>query len=126
MLSGLAWTIIGIVLIVMALEWLISMHRHTAILVATGVIAGVLIYRFGFSRLALGNLARIKALAPEKDKLCLFAFQNRRSYVIIVIMMFMGYELRHSPIPKTYLIPLYAAIGLALVFSSFHYYQGLH
>jgi len=40
-------------------------------------------------------------------------------------MMSLGYGLRHSGIPKTYLAPIYIAIGLALTLSSLLYYNRL-
>lgn len=126
LISGIAWSAIGIFLIAMALEWLIVIHRYIAILIAAGIVAGITIYRFGFSQIAAVNLARIKALAPDKDKISLFAFQNKRSYAIIAVMMPMGYALRHSPIPKIILVPVYSAIGLGLLLSSIVYYQNLN
>jgi len=123
LVSGIAWSAVGIFLIILASEWMLEIHRYIAILIAVGIAAGLVIYRFGFSRIAAVNLARIKALAPEKEKLCLFAFQNKRSYAIIAVMMPMGYALRHSPVPKIFLIPIYAAIGLGLFLSSLLYYQ---
>ena len=125
LLAGIASTAIGIALITMAGFWMRSIHQHISLFILGGTAAGLIIYRFGFSKIAAVNLARIKALAPDKDKVCLFAFQNKRSYFIVAIMMTMGYGLRHSPLPKIYLVPVYGAIGLAMVFSSFRYYQNL-
>ena len=125
LLAGVAWTTVGAALIMIALGWLVSIHRHVAILIVGGLAAGAIIYYFGFSKIATINLARIRTLAPEKDKICLFAFQNKRSYFIVAAMMSMGYGLRHSALPRIYLVPIYGAIGLALLFSSFHYYQNL-
>lgn len=126
LLSGIAWSAVGIVLVVMATEWLVAVHHHIAILTVLAVASGFIIHRFGFSRIVAVNIARIKALAPGKERFSLFAFQNKRSYAIIGIMVPMGYALRHSPIPKIYLVPVYAAIGLGLLLSSFRYYQGLN
>ncbi len=123
MLAGITWTTVGIALIIVALGWLVSIHHHIAVAAGSGIIAGLVVYRFGFSRIAAANLVRIKALATEKDNLSLFAFQKRSSYYIVAIMMSLGYGLRHSPLPRIYLVPVYGAIGLALLFSSFQYYQ---
>jgi len=125
LVAGVVWTAVGAALIMIALGWLVSIHHHVVILIVEALAAGTLIYYFGFSKIATINLVRIRTLAPEKDKICLFAFQNKRSYFIVAAMMSMGYWLRHSPLPKIYLVPVYGAIGLALVFSSFHYYQNL-
>jgi hypothetical protein len=125
-LSGIAWSVVGVVLIVMALNWLAAIHRHMIILILIGTVAGVVIYRFGFSHVAAVNISRIKSLPQDREKFSLLDFQNRKSYAIIGIMVPMGYALRHSPIPKVYLIPVYSAIGLGLLLSSIRYYQGLH
>jgi len=122
MLAGMLWSTVGIALSAVALGW-ISGNWLFAIIV--GIIGGAVIYRFGFSILAKKNLTRIFTQAPGKEKVCVFAFQDKRSYFIITIMMAMGYGLRHSPIPKQYLAPLYLALGLALFFSSIHYYLRL-
>jgi hypothetical protein len=125
LLAGIVWSAVGVALVMVAIGWLYNIHRSQLISIGAGIVAGVAIHRFGFSRLAAINLSRIRAQSPGKDKVCLFAFQNWRSYLMIAIMMIMGYALRHSPVPKIYLVPIYMAIGLALVFSSFSYYQAI-
>jgi hypothetical protein len=112
-------------LVVVAANWLLQADQHSGVALVIALVAGAIIYLFGFSKLAEINLKRIYDQAPGKDKVCVFAFQNTRSYLIIVIMMGMGYGLRHSSIPKIYLAPLYMAIGLALFLSSLKYYQHL-
>jgi|WetSurMetagenome_2_1015567.scaffolds.fasta_scaffold150817_1 hypothetical protein len=125
LVAGIIWSLVGLTLVSIAAAWLFNSPRWAAILMLVGTIAGYVIYRFGFSHLARKNLIRIYAQAPQKDKVCIFAFQNIRSYILIVIMMSLGYGLRHSGIPKTYLAPIYLAIGLALILSSLLYYNRL-
>jgi hypothetical protein len=45
--------------------------------------------------------------------------------VIIIVMMVLGYTLRHLPIPRVYLAPIYLGIGLGLFLSSLKYYARL-
>ena len=125
LVAGIVWSLVGLALVFVAVAWLLSLPHHTVIPVLSGVVGGYVIYRFGFSHLAHKNLVRIYAQAPQKDKVCVFAFQNIRSYILIVIMMSLGFVLRHSGIPKTYLAPIYIAIGLALALSSLLYYNRL-
>jgi hypothetical protein len=125
MLAGFLWSAVGIVLIAIAFGWEISFSGNLLIAIIVAVMTGAAIYRFGFSRLAAKNLSRIYAQAPGKEKVCVFAFQDKRSYFIVAVMMAMGYGLRHSPLPKVYLAPFYMAIGLALLLSSMHYYWHL-
>lgn len=124
-IAGAVWSLVGVFLMLIAISWLISSDRYFLTLLAVGVIAGADIYRFGFSKLARVNLERIFEQAPGKDRVCIFAFQNIRSYVIVVIMMILGYTLRHLPIHRIYLAPVYPAIGLGLFLSSLHYYARL-
>lgn len=94
-------------------------------MLALGVVGGIVIYRYGFATLVDRNLSRIYEQAPGKDKVCVFAFQNTRSYIVIMVMMAMGYGLRHLPVPRIYLAPVYLAIGLALFLASVGYHRRL-
>ena len=123
--AGAVWFVVGMVLIVVAIRWTAPFDGFRPLYLAAGAAAGVIIFRYGFGRLASANIERIFAQAPGKDKVCLFAFQNTRSYVIIVIMIGMGYTLRHLPISKLYLVPVYFAIGEGLTLSSLSYYRRL-
>ena len=125
LLAGLVWSAVGIVLIGMAGYWALLDTDQAAIPLAIGILVGAAVYHFGFSRLAGINLDRIYAQAPGKDKVCVFAFQNTRSYIIVVIMMALGYTLRHLPVQRTYLVPIYLAIGLGLFLASLRYYGRL-
>jgi hypothetical protein len=123
--AGLLWTAVGVALAAMAWYWFAAYEGNLILPLAVGIVGGGLICWFGFSKLAAENLTRIYTQAPGKDKVCLFAFQNKRSYIIVAIMMAMGYALRHSPLPEIYLAPFYLAIGLALALSSLLYYRHL-
>ncbi len=123
--AGIVWSAVGLVLMLAAVLWLISSHRNVAIPVGLGLVAGLIVYRYGFVKLARRNYLRIYSQAPEKNKVCMFAFQNARSYVIAAFMMLMGYGLRHLPVSRIYLVPIYSAIGIGLLLSSFEYYHHL-
>lgn len=125
LLAGILWSAVGFGLIGTALNWIKKFDYLLLLSITAAMAAGGAISHFGFSPLARKNLARIYAQAPGKDKVCLFAFQNRRSYLLLGVMIFLGYLLRHSPLPKTYLTPIYIAIGLALNFASVIYYRWL-
>jgi len=121
-LAGLVWSIVGLGLILAAVNWLSAADSGVVYAVVFGLLIGGMIYYFGFSPLAATNLTRIYSQAPGKDKVCIFAFQNKRSYYIVIIMILMGYTLRHLPISKIYLSPIYLAIGLGLFLASLRYY----
>jgi hypothetical protein len=125
LLAGIVWSAVGLGLMAVAVFWILPYRNVELPWIIAGIVAGVVIFRFGFSRLVRINIARIFSQAPGKDRVCLFAFQNARSYAIIVVMMGMGYTLRHLPVARMYIMPIYAAIGVALVLSSFIYYRHL-
>ena len=119
-LAGLLWSVTGLFLCAVACYWFYSIELTRSLLgVLLGFSSGVLIYRFGFSRIARKNIERI---ARQPQSVCLFAFQAWRSYLLIIFMMFLGYALRHSPIPRIVTAVIYSAIGTGLTLSSSLYY----
>ena len=122
-IAGLMWIGVGIMLDCLSYSWLRIEHREQAITMAVvGFACALVIHRFGFIRIVNRNLQRI---LPMEGKRCLFSFIPWKSYVLIAVMMMLGFGLRHAPIPKLYLAVLYAGIGTALIFSSFSYLRQL-
>ncbi len=124
-MAGLVWSAVGLVLMIVAAWWLKGRGLEVIPDIVIGVVGGVIVFYFGFSKLAKKNLTRIYEQAPGKDKVCLFAFQNTRSYFIVAIMILMGYTLRHSGLPKIYLSPIYLTIGLGLFLAGGQYFARL-
>ena len=121
LLSGLMWSLVGLLLCRLAVTWLLKAEQTQTVLFSLcGICAALLITRFGFSKIALKNIKRIDSL-PQKTSI--FAFQSVKSYLIILAMITLGISLRHSSLPKPYLAVLYIGIGLALFLSSLRYYQ---
>ena len=106
-------------------RWLHAITPLTlALILLAGLSLGTAIYLFGFSKLARKNIRRIDAL--EKARVCLFAFQEWKSYPLVLFMIGLGLYLRiYSPIPKPLLAILYLGIGIGLFGSSIHYYRRL-
>ncbi len=122
--AGLMWSAVGVMLCGIAWKWLSSSAAmlRTAASVMTGIAGAWIVYRFGFSKIALKNIERLSQL-PERA--CFFAFQAWKSYVIIAVMILLGITLRHSAIPRYYLAALYITIGGALFLSSILYHVRL-
>jgi hypothetical protein len=119
-LAGLMWSVVGIMLCRMAYIYLGTVSKSQALSMGSmGLISALAAFRLGFSKIALKNISRLCILP---DKTCIFAFQAWKSYLIIILMILLGITLRHSPIPRPYLAVIYATIGGALFFSSFHFY----
>ena len=123
LLSGIVWLGTGIMLISMAVIWFKNSKNPSAIWFAlTGVLAGIIIHRFGFVRIVNKNLDRIRKI---ENLYCAFGFMPWKSYIMVASMMTMGIILRHSACPKEYLLIIYMAMGLALALSSTRYFLSI-
>ena len=119
--AALMWGLVGVMLCRLAYTWLFPEKvGHAMPLALAGIAAGAAIYRFGFSKIVDKNIRRIHVLNEQS---CLFAFQSRKSYLLVAGMMGLGITLRHSPLPKPTLAVLYTGIGLGLFLSSLSYYR---
>ena len=125
LLAGFMWSGVGLMLCSLAYDWLVPVAFGEAIWMAFGgLLLALAIYRFGFSKFADKNIRRIDDY--DKEKVCIFAFQEWTSYPLVVVMVSLGIGLRvYSPIPKPWLAILYIGIGGSLFFASFHYYLKL-
>ncbi len=120
-LSGIIWSIVGIALCNLAVGWLSQTTSYTTAWLGTaGIILSLLIHHFGFLKLVDRNIERILS---KEGKVCIFAFQPWKSYLIIVIMIGMGMALRHSSLPKPYLAVIYIGFGSAMILSSLRYHR---
>jgi hypothetical protein len=123
LVAGIMWMGIGVMLDVLSYGWLKGETTDHALLAAViGFLCGLVIHHFGFLRVVDKNLARI---LPMEGKRCIFSFMPLKSYILIFVMMVMGFFLRHSAIPKLYLSVLYVGIGTALILSSVRYLRNL-
>jgi uncharacterized membrane protein len=119
--AGAVWLGVGIMLIEFASGWL-KLAASPVIYLIAGVALATCIYFLGFSKLARKNIRRIQAISLKR--ICLFAFQEWRSYPLVLFMIFLGIYLRaYSPIPKPLLAVLYIGIGGGLLSSSLHYFN---
>jgi uncharacterized membrane protein len=120
-LSGILWSLVGIMLCKLAMNWLsLTSRQNTVCPGITGVVLAVLIYYFGFLKLVNKNTGRILS---KEGKVCIFAFQPWKSYLIILVMIGVGTILRHSSMPKHYLAIIYIGFGGAMILSSLVYYR---
>lgn len=121
LLSGLMWGVVGVILCKLAIGWLSQQTGDLgAYFGVSGAFLSLVIHHFGFLKLVDRNIERISAY--DNDKICVFAFQERKSYLIITIMICMGIILRGSPLPKAYLSIIYIGFGGAMMLSSVKYF----
>lgn len=119
LMAGIMWICVGTMLVSLAAGWLSAFPSKTGIaFFSTGFIMSMPIHHFGFLRLVTKNLKRLLPLTGKKS---IFYFMSLKSYLIVPVMMTMGYCMRHSGVPKQYVAVIYTAIGLALFFSGIRY-----
>jgi len=122
LVSGVMWSGVGLMLIILATRWLGTLTiQYPGLIVIAGVIPGLLVSIYGFARIVKKNIQRIEDLDSTPS---VFAFQAWHSYLLIVVMMSMGIFVRHSGlVPMLLKTPGYYTIGTALSFSSITYYK---
>ncbi len=121
-LAGTVWLGVGVMLAVFSSRWLKPIALSSMLLlILAGIALAVPIYYFGFSKLARKNIRRIGAYA--KERVCLFAFQEWKSYPLVAFMVSLGIYLRsYSALPKPLLAVLYLGIGGGIFSASLHYF----
>ena len=122
LVSGVMWSGVGLMLIILATRWLGTLTiQYPGLIVIAGVIPGLLVSIYGFARIVKKNIQRIEDLDSTPS---VFAFQAWHSYLLIVVMMSMGIFVRHSGlVPMLLKTPGYYTIGTALSLSSITYYK---
>jgi hypothetical protein len=122
-LAGTTWCLVGLLLFRYSYVWLESLRLDRAVAFGLfGMLASVVIYRFGMSKIAQKNLNRIRATT---GKSCIFGFLTWKSYGIIIIMVAAGITLRHTAVPKDYLSIIYTSMGGSLLMGSGRYFRNL-
>jgi len=123
LIAGVLWSLVGIMLLRLSVLWLMEADAAGGVLcILAGFVLAVLFYRGILLKIALKNIERI---CEYTQKGCLFAFQPWRSYLLIIVMISLGFILRHSSIPKMYLSSVYIAVGGGLLAASLRYYVHL-
>lgn len=121
MIAGSVWAAAGLMLIARALLWMTGAGPVAFELGACGLGVGILKAQLVFVPMARRNIERINALAPHKERVCVFAFQAVESYLVVGAMITLGILLRMSPLPRLALATVYTAIGSALFLASRSY-----
>lgn len=119
LMAGIMWISVGTMLVSLAAGWLSVLPLKTGItFFSAGFLLSLPIHHFGFLKIVTKNLKR---LLPVKGKKSIFYFMSLKSYLIIPVMITMGYCMRHSGIPKQYVAVIYTGIGMALFLSGIRY-----
>jgi hypothetical protein len=123
--AGFIWIAVGLFLIIRGLTTFLILDLYALFLTIFAIVIGYLKAKFIFYKIISNNIMRIKQLAPEKDKVCIFAFQAIQSYLIVLLMILLGWILKISPIETNILSFIYILIGIALLISSIKYFKSV-
>ncbi len=123
--AGVLWACIGLFLLGRGITKLLPFNSFSYILTGGGALLGILKSKFVFNKIIDKNIERIKSLSPNKEKICIFAFQANQSYILVLIMMSIGMLLRHLPINPLYYGTILILIGTALFTSSLRYFSAI-
>ena len=121
--AGILWVIGGAILSYRGLAIAKNSNPIPAELILAASVIGLIKGLFLFSRIVRTNVERIQALAPHKDKVCLFAFQPMSSYLLVIVMVTLGLLLRLTGLAPNILMVIYFAVGIALLTGSIQYFK---
>ena len=120
-IAGVLWTVAGAILCVRGEIWLEVFPLGAEFALETISIGlAVAGYFFFFMKVVKKNIDRIELL-PERA--CLFAFTAWHGYIMIAMMIMIGFTLRNSSIPMYYLSIPYTAMGGTLLIGSLRFYR---
>jgi hypothetical protein len=124
LLAALMWTIVGSLLAFFGARWTMKGHAGFGpVVLAIAVVAAFLKSRYVLDKAAGRMIERIRA---RGDGRCIGGFLSLRTWVLVVIMAGSGRLLRGSPLPRTIIGFIYAAVGLALLLSARRLWQAWH
>ena len=121
--SGVVWIFVGQMLVTYGIVWFqAKITQYLWPFILSSVLSVLSVYRFGFSKIVYKNIDRLQ---QKQNKICIFAFMEWRSYIIMVFMMGMGITLRTIIGPNEYLAILYIGIGGGMFLSGIIYFKPL-
>jgi hypothetical protein len=124
LVAALMWTVVGAVLAALGVHWMLAWGApHAGLLVALAVVIGVLKARFVLRRTAGRIVERIRA---RGDGHCIGGFISWPTWGFVVLMMGLGYLLRHGHLPHAVVAFIYVAVGVALLVAATNIWQAWH
>lgn len=123
LITGVLWTLVGLMLIKRALSWFPEFTLSQLILTLTaGLILAFVKTRLIFIKATHENIHRIMNM--NFDKVSVFAFHSLKFYILILLMIGFGTLLRNLEfIPKYAIFPVYLGVGVAMIYGSILYYK---
>jgi len=119
--AGVTWILVGIFLVSRGSGLFYPWQWSSSWILGTAFLLGLLKSRMVFNRIIDKNIQRIRKLVPEKEKICIFAFQALQSYLLVALMMILGLVIRSMPIDTRIIGGILTLIGTALIRSGLSY-----
>ena len=123
LITGILWTLVGLMLIKRAISWFPDFTLLQIILtVIAGLILAFVKTRLIFIKATHDNIHRIMNMLG--NKVLIFAFHSFKFYILIFLMIGFGTLLRNLEfIPKYTIFPIYMGVGIAMIYASIIYYK---
>lgn len=116
LLAAFMWSVVGTLLLLFGLRWAIGAALpYGGVLLACALFAGLLKGHFILRRAARRTIARIES---RGDGRCIGGFLSAPTWGFVVLMMLLGYWLRHGLLPRAIVGLVYVAVGVALASAS--------
>ena len=115
--AGFLWLTVGLGLMLRGLLWWKESFEPPFMLIY-GLLLIPIAYLFSSKILSQVSQRTLDHIRRLPEKVCFFAFQPTRSYLLMAIMIAIGLILRHSPLPRAFLGALYVLMGLSLSIGS--------
>jgi hypothetical protein len=122
--AAIAWTVVGAALLFFGLRWAwASQSGLVRGLLIAAVFAGALKARLVLRRAARRSIDRIRSRGDDR---CLGGFIPLWGWGLVLLMMGMGFALRHGLLPHPVVGLIYVAIGTALLTGSVDFWRAWH
>ncbi len=123
LLAALLWTTVGAVLLIVGARWALGAGvRYMPIVLVLAVAAGAAKAEFVLARTARRAIERIRV---RGDGRCVGGFLSWRTWGFVVLMMGLGYTLRHGLLPHGVVGVIYVWVGTALLLASRRFWAAL-
>ena len=116
LLAALLWSAVGTGLLIVGYRWVVGGSLpYSGPLLGAAVVAGLLKAHFALRRAAARTTARIES---RGDGRCIGGFLSLPTWGFVLLMMLLGYWLRHGLLPRAIVGLIYVAVGVALASAS--------
>ena len=116
LIAGLVWSFAGFRVFTLGKDDVINNKGNIVLVLGIALVTFYLFFNFIFSKMSKKHTIRI--VSHELEKRCLFAFFDKKSYLIMGFMMFFGIGIRSLGIfNPIYLGSFYLGLGTALFIS---------